>query len=273
MADVRSVKSPTKPLLILIHGGALSSSMFRTTTPHLSTEHFSILIPDLPGHGPSATSTGPFTFDTSYNLLTELVLTARTADSTQKIILIGVSLGGQVVLDYLQRHQHACTTSSNNLSHLGITGTIVASAPILPPSETCPWEMPHLPTDPQWQATITTDVSYIPAPALRAIQDASFAFHFEPLPAAAASPSSADADTSSPTPLRPSQALPPILLITGEHDVAMAKRDVGEIARRIEATGGRVETRVLQGAWHNHPMDVPEIFAGIITDWVRHVCD
>lgn len=208
--------------------------MYRTTTPHLLSQHFAVALPDLPGHGTSS-ALGPFSFDKASTLLISAI---RALPSTTQVVLVGVSLGGQVVLDILQRAPELAAAA------------VVSGAPIHPPDEKAGWEMPHMPSEQEWVDVMMEDVAVMGMENAKGVQEASFAFRFEP---------------------RVGVDLPPVLVMVGEGDVPMAKRDFEEVAEVVTRGTARSERLVLKGAWHNHPIDVPEQFAAIVGKWVRKV--
>ncbi|KAI8821863.1 Alpha/Beta hydrolase protein [Fimicolochytrium jonesii] len=127
--------APPRSTLILIHGGALSHRMYRTTTPFLTSLGYPISAPDLPGHGASA-SLRPFSFASSTAHIHEYIQSLRAATPGGKIVLVGISLGGQAVLDLIAHHPDA------------VDAAVVCSASIHPPSDPShPTAMPKMPSD------------------------------------------------------------------------------------------------------------------------------
>lgn len=60
---------------------------------------------------------------------------------------------------------------------------------------------------------------------------------------------------------------PPALVMIGEHDMAMQRRDFEELVRICKFWNGRSEGMVLNGAWHNHGVDVPGLCAETARWW------
>lgn len=118
---VTPLASPV-PLIVLIHGGALSSHMFHTMIPRLTERGFDIAAPDLPGHGASV-NLGPFSFERSRTLISAALREHRRGHPEQPIVFVGVSLGGQLVLNLLQ---HEPTIAA---------AAVVSGASIGPPDE------------------------------------------------------------------------------------------------------------------------------------------
>ncbi len=231
---VEQESDPCKPLMILVHGGAVSHRMYRTTIPILNAHGYDILAPDLPGHGASV-SLGPFTFAKSTKLLAPAITKVKQANA-KKILLVGVSLGGQAVLDLLQRHPSI------------VDAAIVSGSAIHPPNDKAQWTMPKMPTDQAWLDVIKEDVGIMGMENASALQHQSFSFSFTP-----------------------QETLPPTLIVVGENDTAMSKRDFGELTTLAKKGNDRSESKVLECAWHNHPIDVPETFAALIEEWAQKV--
>lgn len=219
-----------KQLIIALHGGALSHRMYKDVVPILTAYGYTVVAPDLPGHGQSKTA-GPFTFQKATECLYRIITDLRNEFSA--ITLVGVSLGGQVVLDILQNHPQS------------ITSAIVSGASVAPEDEQARWEMPHMTDDEGWKKIIAEDVNQMGMDQAAGIQQESFSFQFTP-----------------------PQSLPPVLVVIGEHDTAMARRDYKLLGQKLLAANHQSQMLVLDGAWHNHPIDVPERFAEVVHQWV-----
>src|SRR5215208_655748 len=81
------------PLLVLIHGITSSSASWEPALPLLS-EHFTILAPDLLGHGDSAKPTGDYSLGAYACLVRDLML----ALGHERATIVGHSLGGGVAM-------------------------------------------------------------------------------------------------------------------------------------------------------------------------------
>lgn len=225
--------SATNISMILLHGGALSHRTYRAVIPFLTPCFKGVYAPDLLGHG-SAVPLGAFTFSKSTAFLLSVIKQLKATTKT-RICLVGVSLGGQVVLDVLQH------------DIMGLFDcAIVASAPVQPPGEIAKFEIPQIPQEKEWLDLIMEDVAKIPPEYLPQIQDESFGFKLEGR-----------------------QELPPVLVMVGDSDIAMAKRDFRDLCEMTKALNERSEGIVLRDAWHNHPIDIPERFAILIKDWAE----
>lgn len=223
--------------LILLHGGALSHRMFKSVVPHLASKCSQIYAPDLPGHGDSV-HLGPFTFSNSTSLLLSAIKQLRSKEDTE-ICLVGVSLGGQAVLNVLQHDE----------DHL-VDCAIVASAPVRPPDTAAQWEMPVMPPDQAWLDMMMEDVKKMGMENASQLQNESFNFNLE-VP----------------------QTLPPVLVVIGSGDIAMAKRDYEYLCDEVKKANEKSKGLVLEDAWHNHPIDIPERFAQVILDWIQEALE
>ena len=231
----RGEQDSSKPLLILIHGGAASHRMYRTTIPILNTHGYEVAAPDLPGHG-SSVDLGPFTFVTSTKLLAPAIDKIRQ-EHARKVLVVGVSLGGQAVLDLLQNHPSL------------VDAAIVSGASIHPPDDRAQWAMPKMPTDQAWLDIIMEDVKVMGGMEKAApLGQESFSFTFTP-----------------------NETLPPMLVVVGEEDTAMSIRDLEELTALVKKGNAHSESLVVKEAWHNHPIDIPDRFAAIIEEWAQKV--
>lgn len=95
--------SEEKVSIILVHGGALSKRMYKDMEPILSAEGYHVVCPDLPGHGGSV-HLGLFSFPASTDYLRSQAKKTREDPPIEKIVIVGVSLGGQAALHFLSQH-------------------------------------------------------------------------------------------------------------------------------------------------------------------------
>jgi pimeloyl-ACP methyl ester carboxylesterase len=169
-------------------------------------------------------------------------------------VVVGVSLGGQLALSLLAAHPGM------------FAAAVISGASINPPDEVAGWEMPRMPSADEggWMEVMMQDVGILGMENAEGVKRESLAFRF---PAE---------DKGMGSEERGDKGMPPTLAVVGERDVSMAKRDFGALLERVrgreEGDGdGRVKSRglVMPGAWHNHPIDVPEAFARVIVEWVR----
>ena len=81
------------PLLVLIHGITSSSASWETVLPGLA-ERFTILAPDLLGHGQSDKPSGDYSLGSHACLIRDLMLTLGHGAAT----IVGHSLGGGIAM-------------------------------------------------------------------------------------------------------------------------------------------------------------------------------
>ena len=138
--------------------------------------------------------------------------------------------------------------SSDLLQHQPsiVDAAIISGSAIHPSDDRAQWTMPKLPTDQAWLDLIMEDVGIMGMESASALQHQSFTFSFTP-----------------------QESLPPMLIVVGEEDTAMSKRDLEELTTLAKKGNDRSESKVLDGAWHNHPIDISSEFAALIEDWAR----
>src|SRR5918994_7230098 len=81
------------PLLVLIHGITSSSASWEPVLPELA-EHFTILAPDLLGHGQSDKPTGDYSLGSHACIVRDLML----ALGHERATIAGHSLGGGIAM-------------------------------------------------------------------------------------------------------------------------------------------------------------------------------
>ncbi|KAL7749150.1 hypothetical protein RI367_005555 [Sorochytrium milnesiophthora] len=225
-------------LIVLVHGGVVAHRMYRTVVP-LLTERFGYrcAAPDLPGHGDSI-ALRPFTISLAVEHLAAWLREYKFAHASDRVVLVGISLGGQVVLSLLAAHP-TCADSA-----------IISGSSIHPPDDRAQWVMPRMPTDDdEWMRIIMEDVQVFDAATYSAgVQNESFTKVVVP----SAGP------------------LPPCLVVVGEHDVPMAIRDAPELIGTLKkCTDKHVQGVTMVATWHNHTIDVPERFAALVAAWAK----
>lgn len=87
-----------KPLLVFLHGGGVSSWMWDEQVKYF--DNYQCLVPDLPGHGESSNGNN-FSIRDTANQIATIVEEHKTG---QQVIVIGFSLGGQVLISMLSEH-------------------------------------------------------------------------------------------------------------------------------------------------------------------------
>ncbi len=93
--DVTYRTGGSGPVLLLVHGMAGSSAMWRGVLPGLA-QNFTVLAPDLPGHGASAKPRGDYSLGAFASSVRDLMV----ALGHERATLVGQSLGGGVVMQF-----------------------------------------------------------------------------------------------------------------------------------------------------------------------------
>jgi pimeloyl-ACP methyl ester carboxylesterase len=91
------------PVLLLVHGMAGSSATWRHVIPSLA-ERYTIVAPDLLGHGESAKPRGDYSLGAHASLLRDLL----NALGHERATCIGQSLGGGIVLQFSYQFPERC---------------------------------------------------------------------------------------------------------------------------------------------------------------------
>lgn len=222
--------------------------MYKDTIPYLLENNYHIKAPDFPGHGESL-ALGPFTFSRSTPLLHEAMTSIRNDNASSKIVIVGISMGGQAVLDLLAHYPGDADAA------------VISGVSIHPPDDKADWEMPHLPSSPEWMEILREDVARMggmeKAHGLRWVN---FGFTLKDEPGRGGE---GEVDKEA--------RWPPVLVVVGEHDLAMARRDFDELSGLMKVRNARSDGTVLRDAWHTHSIDVPEKFAKLVDGWVKNV--
>ncbi|MFO7681176.1 MAG: 2-succinyl-6-hydroxy-2,4-cyclohexadiene-1-carboxylate synthase [Chloroflexota bacterium] len=99
-SENQSLRQAQCPLLILLHGFTGSSQNWQPLLPALTT-HFQVLIPDILGHGRSASPENPTRYQIAQ--VAADILTLLDPHASQPAHLLGYSMGGRLAL-YLAVH-------------------------------------------------------------------------------------------------------------------------------------------------------------------------
>lgn len=89
--------------LLLVHGMAGSSRVWRHVMPELARE-YRVIAPDLPGHGLSAKGRGDYSLGAFAAVLRDLLLEL----DIDRVTVVGHSLGGGVALQLAYQHPEVC---------------------------------------------------------------------------------------------------------------------------------------------------------------------
>lgn len=100
-ATIRNwIDTGSGPTLVLLHGWGASGAFFAAQEA-LAGQGIRLVIPDLPGHGPSAVSDPDLTLPD----LTDAVAAFLAERQVEKPVLVGWSMGALIALDLLNRHR------------------------------------------------------------------------------------------------------------------------------------------------------------------------
>ena len=91
------------PLVLLIHGMAGSATTWKHVMPALS-EHFTVLAPDLPGHGASDKTKGDYSLGAVASTLRDLIV----ALGYKRATVVGQSYGGGIALQFAYQYPERC---------------------------------------------------------------------------------------------------------------------------------------------------------------------
>jgi pimeloyl-ACP methyl ester carboxylesterase len=91
------------PVLLLLHGIANSSQTWEPVAPALS-DHFTLIAPDLLGHGESATPRGDYSLGAHASGVRDLL----TALGHERATVVGHSLGGGIAMQFAYQFPERC---------------------------------------------------------------------------------------------------------------------------------------------------------------------
>ena len=91
------------PVLLLLHGITNSSQTWEHVAPRLS-EHFTVLAPDLLGHGESATPRGDYSLGAHASGVRDVL----TALGHERVTVVGHSLGGGIAMQFAYQFPERC---------------------------------------------------------------------------------------------------------------------------------------------------------------------
>ena len=91
------------PVLLLVHGMAGSSATWKPVMDQLA-EHFTVIAPDLPGHGRSDKPRGDYSLGAYASFLRDVLLEFGHDGAT----IVGQSLGGGIAMQFAYQHPELC---------------------------------------------------------------------------------------------------------------------------------------------------------------------
>jgi pimeloyl-ACP methyl ester carboxylesterase len=92
-----------RPVLLLVHGMAGSSTTWREVMPALA-QRYTVIAPDLPGHGESDKPRQDYSLGAHANVLRDLLIALGIDHAT----IVGHSLGGGVAMQLAYQHPQYC---------------------------------------------------------------------------------------------------------------------------------------------------------------------
>lgn len=92
---------PQPPAVVLVHGAAFDHSVWQWQSRHLAHHGYTVLAPDLPGHGRS-----PGVARTSIEALADWIAALVAAAGLERAHVVGHSMGSLVALEAALRHPH-----------------------------------------------------------------------------------------------------------------------------------------------------------------------
>lgn len=135
------------PVLLLLHGTGAATHSWRTLLPHL-LEHFTVIAPDLPGHGFSATPPG---HQLTLRGISRALRALLTRLDLQPHVAVGHSAGAAIMLrmsiDHLLPAQTLISLNGAMLPLPGLAGVL------FPPAARLLSALPFAPQAVAWRAT------------------------------------------------------------------------------------------------------------------------
>lgn len=101
--DVFYRRAGDGPVLLLVHGMAGSSATWQPVIDELS-DHFTVLAPDLPGHGRSDKPRGDYSLGAYASVLRDLLDVLELGQAT----VVGQSLGGGIAMQFAYQYPELC---------------------------------------------------------------------------------------------------------------------------------------------------------------------
>ena len=94
---------PSDPVLLFVHGVAGSSTTWKAVMPALASR-YTVIAPDLPGHGESDKPRVDYSLGAHANVLRDLMI----ALDVERATIVGQSLGGGVAMQLAYQHPQRC---------------------------------------------------------------------------------------------------------------------------------------------------------------------
>lgn len=128
------------PVAVLLHAFPCDHAMWRAQVEPLVDSGWRVIVPDLPGFGRSDLPVDPPSLESVVQILADALL----ASSIDRCVLIGLSVGGYVIMEWLRRHPEMvaavvlCDTKASadteqaRIARLDMADTIEADPSICP---------------------------------------------------------------------------------------------------------------------------------------------
>ena len=114
--------APKEPAVVFIHGGAFDHSVWQWQSRYLANHGFTVLVPDLPGHGRS-----PGTARLTIGDMADWVAALLDAAGLASAAVVGHSMGSLVALETALKHPKQVT----RLALVGTEAPMAVSEPFL----------------------------------------------------------------------------------------------------------------------------------------------
>jgi pimeloyl-ACP methyl ester carboxylesterase len=255
------------PLLMLIHGITSSSATWERVMPYLA-RHYTVIAPDLVGHGCSEAPRGDYSLGAHASNIRDLML----ALGHERATVVGHSLGGGIAMQFAYQFPERCQRLALiDSGGLGREVHVVLRAATLPGAE---FVLPLLAATRLLDAgrmlggvlgrlglRVRTDVEQI-AQGHATLSDAAARAAFVHTLRAVVEPAGQRVDASNRLYL---SAHMPFLLVWGEHDSIIPASH--GVASHAQIRGSRLE--LFTGSGHFPQLDEPERLIDVLVDFVE----
>jgi pimeloyl-ACP methyl ester carboxylesterase len=237
------------PTVVLLHGGGAAGWTWRPAVERLPEFH--CLVPDLPDHAGSISSAGPFSMPTAVEAVLDLI---RRRAHNGRAHVAGLSLGAQTVIALLAHTP-------------GVVDRALVSGALVHPFPGSRW----------WYGLLDLTVqAYMPFRNLDALVRAnawSYGIPSAYLEAFREDTRRLTADSflrimnanlSFRLPGNLSAVPTPTLVLAGQREYSVMRRSAHDLAAVLPHGRGAI----VQGARHNWPLELPDLFAEVLRAWV-----
>jgi pimeloyl-ACP methyl ester carboxylesterase len=255
------------PVLVLIHGITSSSATWERVMPYLA-RHFTVIAPDLIGHGESDKPRGDYSLGAHASNIRDLMLVL----GHERASIVGHSLGGGIAMQFAYQFPERCERLALvDTGGLGRDVSVLLRAATLPGAE---FVLPLLAATRLLDAgrvagrllgsvglRARTDIEEI-ARGHATLSDAEARAAFVHTLRAVVEPGGQRVDASNRLYL---SAHVPFLLVWGEHD-SVIPVEHGRAAHE-QVAGSRLE--VFEGSGHFPQLDEPHRFIDVLVDFIE----